>query len=119
MNSNLHTLHESGLLVIPAQGTNGIHDPIHLPEGHTVHPLVQILKGCLHGIRVGVVAFVVIGEEHLQDGIGIAAVIGRVLCHMAFQYLHILIHPLHHPSSLPASSCRPGGSCSGTADTRP
>ena len=25
----------------------------------------------------------------------------------------------YHPSSLPASFCRPGGSCSGTAGTRP
>ena len=76
MESNLHTLHESSLLMFPTEGTNSIYDPIHFPEGHTVHLLVQILKGSLHGIRVGVVAFVVIGEEHLQDRLGIAALVG-------------------------------------------
>ena len=45
--------------MLPAEGTDDIHDPIHFPEGHTVHSLVQILKGGFHGIGIGVVAFVV------------------------------------------------------------
>ena len=61
--------------MLPAKGTDRIHDSIHLPEGHTVHPLVQILKGNLDGIGVGIIALVVIGEGHLQDGMGIAAVV--------------------------------------------
>ena len=117
--ARFHPLHESGLLVFPAEGTDSIDDPIHFPEGHTVHPLVQILKGCLHRISVGVVAFMVIGEEHLQDGIGITAVVGWVLRYVAFRDLYILIHSRYRPSLLPASFCRPGGSYSGTASTQP
>jgi len=105
--------------MFPAEGADNIHDPIHFPQGHTVHPLVQILKGCLHGTGIGVIAFVVIAVKHLQDGVGIAAVVGWILCHMAFKDLDILIHSQYRPSSLPASFCRPGESCFGTADTQP
>ena len=52
VDNNLHALHKTSLLMLPAEGTDGIHDPIHLPEGHTVHPLVQILKSSLHGILI-------------------------------------------------------------------
>ena len=30
--TNLHPLHESCLLMFPAEGTDGIHDPIHFPK---------------------------------------------------------------------------------------
>lgn len=116
---HLHPFHKSGLLMLPSEGADCIHDPIYLPEGHTIHPLVQILKGGLHGIGVGVIAFVVIAEKHLQDGLCIAAVVGWILCHTVFQDHNILIDPRHRLSSLPASSCRPDGSCFGTADTPP
>ena len=43
--------------MLPAEGADGIHDPIHLPEWHTMHSLVQILKGSLTSIGVGIVAF--------------------------------------------------------------
>ena len=43
--------------MLPEESADGIHDPIHFTEGHTVHPLVEILKGGLHGIRVCVIAF--------------------------------------------------------------
>ena len=117
--ARFHTLHKSRLFMLPAKSTDSIHNPIHLPEGHTVHPLVQVLKCCLHRISVGVVAFMVIGEEHLQDGIGVTAVVGWVLGYISFQGFDVLIHSRHRPSSLPASFCRPGGSCSGTVGTRP
>jgi len=51
-NPDLHPLHKTSLLVFPAEGTGSIHDPIHLPKGYTVHPLVQVLKGCFHGIGI-------------------------------------------------------------------
>ena len=104
--------------MLPAEGTDGIHDPIHLPQGHTVHPLVQIIKGGFHGMGVCVIALVVVAEEHLQDGIGIAAVVGG-LYHMVFQDLDILAHSYHRPALLPASFCRPGENYSGTAVTQP
>ena len=50
-----------------AEGTDRIDDLVHFPQGHTVHPLVQILKGSLHCICDRVIALMVIGEEHLQD----------------------------------------------------
>ena len=105
--------------MFPAEGADGIHDPIHLPEGHTMHPLVQILEGSLDGISVGVIALMVIGKEHLQNGTGITTVVGWVIRHILPQYRNIFIHQRHRLSSLPASFCHPGGSCSGTADTRP
>lgn len=79
--------------MLPAEGTDGIDDLIHLSEGHTMHPLVQILKSSLHRIGVGVIALMVIGKEHLQNGMGIAAIIGWVLRQMAFQDLDIFIYP--------------------------
>lgn len=118
-NTNRHPLYEPDLLMLPSEGTDSIHHPLHLPERHTMHPLVQILKGSFHGIGIGVIAFMVIDVEHLQDGVGITAVVGWILCHMAFQDLDILIHSRYRPSLLPASFCRPGGSCFGTAGTRP
>lgn len=42
----------ASFLMFPAEDTDGIDDPIHLPEGHTMHSLVQILKGSFHGIRI-------------------------------------------------------------------
>lgn len=42
-------------------------------------------QGNLHGIGIGVIALVVIGKEHLQDGMGIAAVVGWILCHIPSQ----------------------------------
>ena len=86
---------------------------------YTVHTLVQILKCLLHCFGVSVIAFMVIAVEHFQYGLSIAAVVGWILCHMAFQDPDILIHHRHHLSLLPASSCLPGGSCSGTAGTQP
>lgn len=89
--------------MLPAESADGIHDPIHLPERHTMHPMVQSLKGCLHGIGVGIITFMVTGEKHLQDRVGIAVtVVGWVLCHMASQGIDIPIHSQHHLSSLPA-----------------
>ena len=92
LDTHLHPLQKPRLLMLPAEGTDGIYDPIHLPEGHTVHSLIQILKGCLYSIRVGIVAFVVIDEEHLQNGVGIAAVVGWVFFRLLPQYRNILIH---------------------------
>lgn len=82
--------------MFPAEGTDGIDDLIHLSEGHTMHPLVQILKSSLHRIGVGVIALMVIGKEHLQDGVGIIAEAGQVLRHMAFKGFDILIHPQNY-----------------------
>ena len=88
------------------------------PEGDTVHPQVQILKGGFQRFGVGVVSFVVIALRHIQNRVGIATVVGRIICRILPQCRNILIHYRSHPSSLPTSFCCPGGSCSGTADTR-
>ena len=84
--------------MLPAEGTDGIDDPIHLPEGHTVHSLVQILKGSLDCIGGSIIALMVIGIKHLYDGMRIVAVVRRILCRMAFQYFNVLIHPLFRHS---------------------
>ena len=85
-----------------------------------MHPLVQILKSSLHGIGIGIVALLVICKKHIQDGMGIAvSVVGWMIRHILFQHFDIVIPLQHWLSSLPASFCRPAGSCSETADTRP
>ena len=40
-------MHKSGLLIVPAKGTDGIHDRVHLPQGHTVYCLIQFMETCL------------------------------------------------------------------------
>ena len=52
--------------MLPAEGANSIHDPIHLPKGHTVHPLVQVLEGSLDSIGVGIVTLMVIGISKME-----------------------------------------------------
>lgn len=62
--------------MFPAERADSISDSIRFPEGYTVHPLVQLLKGGFDSIGIGVIALMVIREKHLQDGLGIAAVVG-------------------------------------------
>lgn len=49
--------------MFPAKGTDSIEYPICLPKRHTMHSLVQIIKGGLRGIGVGVIAFMIIDVE--------------------------------------------------------
>ena len=48
MNSNLDTLNEAGLFVIPTELADRIDNLVHIPEWHTVHLLIQLLKICLY-----------------------------------------------------------------------
>ena len=69
--------------MLPAEGADHINDPIHLPEGHTMHLLVQIGKGCFDLSIIQSVAFAVSVVQHIQDGMAVTiAIIGRMICHM-------------------------------------
>lgn len=52
-----------------------------------MHPLVQTIKSGFHRIGVGVVAFVVIGKEHFQDGVCIAV-------HQFFHHLGAIVESI-------------------------
>ena len=57
--SNLHAMYKSGLLIVPAKGAEGIHNRVHLPQGHSVHCLVQFMKTSFDVVTVHVVCIVV------------------------------------------------------------
>ena len=72
--SNLHAVHKSGFLVVPAKGADGIHNRVHLPQGHSAHCLVQFMETSLDLVTVHVVCIVVRFIQKGQDGISIAKV---------------------------------------------
>ena len=53
--------------MFPTESADCIDNPIHFPERHTVHPLIQILKSGLDGIIVGVIAFMVIATGNTVE----------------------------------------------------
>ena len=48
--------YKSSELMLLAEGACRIYDPIHFPEEHTAHPLIQILKDGRYSNGIGVVA---------------------------------------------------------------
>ena len=42
--TNLDSLYKPCLLMIPAEFTNWVDDLIHLPQGHSVHLLVELVE---------------------------------------------------------------------------
>ena len=72
--------------MFPAEGADRINDPIHLPEGHTVHLLVQIGKGCLDRSIVQPVTFAVSVIQHIKDRVAVAVtVVWRMIRHILSQ----------------------------------
>ena len=67
-------MYKSGLLIVPAKGADGIHNRVHLPQGHSVHCLVQFMKTSFDVVTVHVVCIVVRFIQKGQDGISIAKV---------------------------------------------
>lgn len=45
--------------MFPAEGADSVNDLVHLPQGYSVHALVEFIKGCLDGVVVKAVAFVI------------------------------------------------------------
>ena len=58
--------------MLPAEGAEGIDDPVHVLQGHAVHGLVQVIKICLDLFVVGGAALVVALIQHIQNGITVA-----------------------------------------------
>jgi len=79
--------------MLPAEGADHINDPIHLPEGHIMHLLVQIGKGCFDFSIVQPVAFTVPVVQHIQDRVAVAVtvvwwMIRHILPQLKFQFFH-------------------------------
>ena len=51
---HFYSLHETSLFMIPAQLTYRTDNLIHLPQGHSVHLLVQFIEVCLYLFAVSV-----------------------------------------------------------------
>ena len=78
MDSHLDALYKPSPFMIPAEGADGVDDPVHLAQLHAVHPLVQFVEvrldlGTVHGVDF-VVGFI----EQSQGGRTVAEV-GRIL----------------------------------------
>ena len=79
--------------MLPAESADYINDPIHLPEGHSVHPLVQIGKGCFNLSVVQPVALTVSEVQHIQDRVAVAVtvvwwMIRHILPQLGNQFFH-------------------------------
>lgn len=69
----------------PAEGTDHIDDPIHIPERHPVHPPVQFFKSFSELHTIHPVVFTVPVIKHIQDGSAISiTVVWRIVRHIAF-----------------------------------
>ena len=91
--ADLYTLDKTSSLMLPAEGADHINDPIHLPEGHSVHPLVQIGKGCFDLSVVQPVAFAVSVVQHIQDRMAVTIaivwwMIRHILPQLSYQFFH-------------------------------
>ena len=90
-NSNFHALHKSSALMIPAEGTDRVNDPIHILQFHAVHGLVQGIEVGLylpvvHRIHLGV-GFVKKGQDRIT-----AAEVWRIVCQAGFELVEIGFH---------------------------
>jgi len=79
--------------MLPAEGADYINDPIHLPEGHPVHLLVQIGKGSFDLSIIQPVAFAVSIVQHIQDRVAVAVtvvwwMIRHILLQLGYQFFH-------------------------------
>ena len=77
--------------MITAQGTNRVDDPVHLPQFHAVHGLVQGIEVFLDLFVVHFVDLVVGLVQKSQNGVTIPEV-QRVFLYLLFQLLDIWIH---------------------------
>ena len=58
--------------MIPAEGTDRVNDPVHLPQGHTIHSLIQCVEICFDFIVVHGIGFAVCLVKKAKDGIRIS-----------------------------------------------
>ena len=87
-NSNFHAFRKATSLMIPAESTDRVNDPIHFPQFHAVHGLVQGIEVGLdlpvvHRIHLGI-GFV----KKCQDRITVAEV-WRIVCQAGFELVEI------------------------------
>ena len=69
--ANLDSLDEARSLMIPAEPTHRVDDPIHLPQLHAIHQAVELIEIFLYLPVIIWIAFVVAFVEHGQRGLTI------------------------------------------------
>ena len=72
--ANLDSLDESRPFVIPAEPTDRIDDPIHIPQLHTVHQLVQFMEIIFDLGIIQAVTFAVSFVQHSKYRISVTEV---------------------------------------------
>ena len=85
--------------MIMAEFTDWIDNLIHLPQGHSVHLLVELVEVRLYLLIVIGIIFVIAFVEHGQDGLSIAKVRGMHL-NIGFQCFKIRFHSITLPKRL-------------------
>ena len=71
MKSDFDPLNKPCLLVIPAEGTDGIDNIVDFLQVLSVHELIELLEVGFDGCVIEAAGFVIGIEQHLQDALGI------------------------------------------------
>ena len=87
-NTQTDSFDESSLLMIPAELTDRVDDPIHLLERHSIHLLVEFIEVCANLLIIIGIVFIVALVEHGQDRISVTEV-WRIFCDVGSQFLKI------------------------------
>ena len=77
--------------MVPAEFADRVDDFVHLPQGHPIHLLVQLIEICFYLLIIIGAVFVVAFIEHSQHGISIA-VVEWMLLDMGFQCSEECVH---------------------------
>lgn len=87
---------EAGFFVLPAEGADDVDDLVLVPQAQLLDPGVQVFKAVLDGRVVEAAPFVVVGVEHIQDGVGIAvAEVRRIGSDERAQRADVVLHRQH------------------------
>ena len=78
-NTNLDALNESCLLVIPAEGTDGVDDLIDFLKRFAIYEPVAFLEVSFDGCVIKTAGFVIGIEEHLQDVLRVVGIVWLLL----------------------------------------
>ena len=95
--SNLYTLKEPRLFVIPAEGTDGVNDLIDVFQRLAIHKPVEFFEVGFDGCVIEAAGFVIGIEQHLQDTLGIIGIVWLLSGQLGLKGSHKLIH-LHRQS---------------------
>ena len=117
MDTNLNTFNKSRLLMIPAEGTDGIDDLVDLFQGLPIHEPVEFLEVGFDGCVIEAAGFVIGIEQYLQDALRIVRIVWLLGGQVGLEGSHKLIH-LHRQSPPGKIRVRKTGLLRGVAAAR-